>query len=75
MQSRIAPRDGTAHFFRKEERYGSIVDGRFAFGNKRFDGPSGMAVGMAEDISASTGGLNGWAYLWVKRPLSLDKAL
>lgn len=27
---------------------------------------------MAKDISASTGGLNGWAYLWVKRPL--DKA-
>ena len=59
-------------FFRKEERYGSIVDGRFAFGNKRFDSPSRMAVGMAKDISASPGGLNGWAYLWVKRPL--DKA-
>ena len=55
--------------FKKEERYGSIVNGLFAFGPERFESPTALAKAMARDIEPDwkESKISGWNYLWVWR--------
>ena len=50
------------------EYTGEIVDGEWIVEGKKFNSPSGAAIGVAKTRTGISTHLNGWNYWYVKRP-------